>query len=224
MEAGPERRNLGDCICGSGHFNQCTLPKVDSFYPRTVTNETKVLHVGSFGEAEFMLSSIKIIALIVAMLTCLIVSLGGSPNHQRVGFRYWSEPGAFAEYLETGPVGKFLGFFACLVQSCFTYTGTEVVGVAFAETPNPRRNIPRAIRQTLWRISVFYILGVFLLGMAVPYNNDLLIGSTRASTGASASPYVIGMKLGNIGVLPDIMNAAILVFVVSAANTGKLIA
>ncbi|KAK4871121.1 hypothetical protein LT330_000358 [Penicillium expansum] len=178
-----------------------------------------VLHVGSFGEAEFMLSSIKIIALIVAMLTCLIVSLGGSPNHQRVGFRYWSEPGAFAEYLETGPVGKFLGFFACLVQSCFAYTGTEVVGVAFAETPNPRRNIPRAIRQTLWRISVFYILGVFLIGMAVPYNNDLLIGSTKASTGASASPYVIAMKLGNIGVLPDIMNAAILVFVVSAANT-----
>ncbi|CAI7589567.1 unnamed protein product [Penicillium glandicola] len=178
-----------------------------------------VLHVSSFGEAEFVLSSIKIIALAVAMLTCLIVSLGGSPSHQRVGFRYWREPGAFAEYLETGALGRFLGFFACLVQSCFAYTGTEVVGVAFAETPNPRRNIPKAIRQTLWRITIFYILGVLLLGMAVPYNNNLLIGATKAKTGASASPYVIAMTLGNISVLPDIMNAAILVFVLSAANT-----
>ncbi|KAJ5333509.1 dicarboxylic amino acid permease [Penicillium brevicompactum] len=178
-----------------------------------------VLHVGSFGEAEFFLSSIKIIALVIAMVTCLVVSLGGGPNHERVGFRYWSEPGAFAEYLTTGSTGKFLGFFACLVQSCFAYTGTEVVGVAFAETPNPRRNVPRAIRQTLWRISVFYILGVILLGMAVPYNSDLLIGATHESTSASASPFVIAIKMGGIKVLPDIMNAAILVFVVSAANT-----
>ncbi|KZF19427.1 dicarboxylic amino acid permease [Xylona heveae TC161] len=178
-----------------------------------------VLHVGSFGEAEFILSSIKIIAILIAMLTCLIVSLGGAPNHERVGFRYWNEPGAFAEYLSTGSLGKFLGFFACLVQSCFAYTGTEVVGVAFAETPNPRRNIPRAIRQTLWRICVFYILGVLLLGMAVPYDNDLLIGAKKAKTSASASPYVVAMRMGRISVLPDIMNGAILVFVVSAANT-----
>ncbi|KGO42315.1 Amino acid/polyamine transporter I [Penicillium expansum] len=214
---------LANNLTAAGLVIQCWRPDLNVAIWVTVfavvVISINVLHVGSFGEAEFMLSSIKIIALIVAMLTCLIVSLGRSPNHQRVGFRYWSEPGAFTEYLETGPVGKFLGFFACLVQSCFAYTGTEVVGVAFAETPNPRRNIPRAIRQTLWRISVFYILGVFLLGMAVPYNNDLLIGSTKASTGASASPYVIAMKLGNIGVLPDIMNAAILVFVVSASNT-----
>jgi amino acid permease len=50
-------------------------------------------------------------AFIVAMLTCLIVSLGRSPGHERVGFRYWKEPGAFVEYLDTGSVGMFLGFF-----------------------------------------------------------------------------------------------------------------
>lgn len=155
------------------------------------------------------------------MLVCLIVSLGGGPSHHRVGFGYWENPGAFATYLETGALGRFLGFWACMVQSCFAYTGTEVVGAAFGETPNPRKNIPRAIRQTLWRIIVFYVLGVLVLGMAVPYNNERLVGATKATTSAAASPFVIAMAIAGIDVLPDIINACLLVFVISAANTGK---
>ncbi|RFU30139.1 hypothetical protein B7463_g6216, partial [Scytalidium lignicola] len=178
-----------------------------------------VLHVSSFGEAEFILSSLKIITLLVVMFACLVISLGGGPVGDRIGFRYWRDPGAFAEYLQPGTLGRFLGFWACMVQSCFAYTGTEVVGIAFAETPNPRRNIPKAVKQTLWRICVFYILGVFLLGMAVPYNNDMLVGATKSKTSAAASPYVIAIRLAHISVLPDIINAALLVFVISSANT-----
>lgn len=155
------------------------------------------------------------------MITCLVVALGGGPDGDRRGFRYWERPGAFAEYLETGALGKFLGFWACLVQSFFAYTGTEVVGVAFGETPNPRRNIPKAVRQTLWRVAIFYVLGVFILGMVVPYDNPELIGAAHASTSAKASPFVIAIKLAGIKVLPDVINASLLVFVISAANTGR---
>lgn len=180
----------------------------------------QVLHVSNFGESEFILSSFKIVTLLVVMFTCLVVSLGGGPDHEKVGFRYWDNPGAFAEYLRPGNLGRFLGFWACMVQSCFAYTGTEVVGAAFAETPNPRRNIPRAVRQTLWRIMVFYILGVLLLGMAVPYNDERLVGATQQRTSAAASPYVIAMRIAGIRVLPDIVNALLLTFVIGAANTG----
>lgn len=159
----------------------------------------------------------------MVILTCLIIALGGGPSKTRTGFRYWNTPGAFAEYLLPGSLGKFLGFWACIVQSCFAYTGTEVVGAAFAETPNPRRNIPRAVRQTLWRIATFYVLGVFILGMVVPFNNDRLVGATKAKTSAAASPFVIAIQTGGIHVLPDIINAALLVFVISAANTGMLV-
>lgn len=155
------------------------------------------------------------------MIVCLVVSLGGAPSNERVGFGYWKDPGAFAEYLKEGSLGRFLGFWACMVQSCFAYTGTEIVGAAFAETPNPRKNIPKAISQTLWRITVFYVLGIFFLGMAVPYNSDRLVGATQAKTSAAASPFVIAMVIGGIGVLPDIINACLLVFVISAANSGK---
>ncbi|OAL45863.1 dicarboxylic amino acid permease [Pyrenochaeta sp. DS3sAY3a] len=178
-----------------------------------------VLHVGSFGESEFILSAIKIATLLMVMITCLVVALGGGPRGDRLGFRYWRTPGAFAGYLQPGALGKFLGFWACMVQSCFAYTGTEVVGAAFGETPNPRRNIPRAVRQTLWRICVFYIIGVLVLGMVVPYDNDRLVGATKKKTSAAASPYVIAIQLAGIKVLPDVINACLLVFVISAANT-----
>ena len=107
-----------------------------------------------------------------------------------------------------------------MVQACFAYTGTEVVGAAFGETPNPRRNVPRAVRQTLWRIGVFYIFGVLILGMAIPYDNDRLVGATKQKTSAAASPYVIAIQLAGIKVLPNIINACLLFFVTSAANTG----
>lgn len=183
--------------------------------------KVQILHVSNFGETEFILSSLKIITLLVVMFTCLVISLGGGPDHERVGFRYWNNPGAFATYLQPGSLGRFLGFWACMVQACFAYTGTEVVGAAFAETPNPRRNIPRAIKQSLWRIVVFYILGVFLLGMAVPYNDDRLVGATKQKTSAAASPYVIAMRIAGIRVLPDVINALLLTFVIGAANTGE---
>jgi amino acid transporter len=177
--------------------------------------------VEKFGESEFVLSSLKILTLTVIMITCLVIASGGGPDKDARGFRYWQRPGAFAEYLQPGALGKLLGFWACMVQSCFAYTGTEVVGVAFGETANPRKNIPSAIRQTLWRIVVFYIIGVFLLGMCVPYYDESLIGATKAKTSAKASPFVLAISLAGIKIMPDIINAALLVFVISAANTGK---
>jgi amino acid transporter len=55
--------------------------------------------------------------------------------------------------------------------------------------------------------------------MAVPHDNERLVGATKAKTSAAASPFVIAMTLGGIKVLPDIVNAGLLVFVISAANT-----
>lgn len=56
------------------------------------------------------------------ILSTLVVALGGGPNHDRSGFRYWQEPGAFAEYLAEGAKGRFIGWWACVVQACFAFT------------------------------------------------------------------------------------------------------
>ncbi|KAH7153367.1 amino acid permease/ SLC12A domain-containing protein [Dactylonectria macrodidyma] len=178
-----------------------------------------VLHVSIFGEAEFWLSTVKLIVIIMLILTCFTISLGGQPSGEVIGFSYWSNPGAFGSYLVEGSTGRFLGFWACMVQACFAYTGTEVVGVAFGEAPNPRKTIRKAVRQTLWRIVFFYVLGVLILGMAVPYTNDRLIGGTKQKIGAAASPFVIAVQLAKIPHLTDVVNGCLLIFVISAANS-----
>lgn len=82
----------------------------------------KLLHVNSFGETEFWLGIAKVLIMTVLILSTLVVALGGGPNHDRSGFRYWRDPGAFAEYLLEGPKGRFLGFWACCCQACFGFT------------------------------------------------------------------------------------------------------
>ncbi|KAM5352920.1 hypothetical protein ACJ41O_005642 [Fusarium nematophilum] len=178
-----------------------------------------VLHVNSFGETEFWLGLAKVLIMTTLILSTFVVALGGGPNHGRSGFRYWNEPGAFAEYLVEGSTGRFLGFWAACVQACFAFTGTEVVGMTFGETPNPRKNVPRAVKQTFWRITCFYILGVLALGMAIPYDNDRLIGATKQATSGAASPFVVSVSLAGVKYFPDVINGCLLVFTLSAASS-----
>lgn len=60
-----------------------------------------VNYLGSsiFGEVEFWMSTIKVLVLVGLILLSLILALGGGPNHDRTGFRYWSNPGAFNDYI-----------------------------------------------------------------------------------------------------------------------------
>lgn len=92
------------------------------------------------------------------------------------------------------------------------------------EAQNPRKSIPRAIKLTFYRILFFYILSVLLIGTLVPYNSDRLAFATKQTTGASASPFVVAIIESGIRVLPGFINACILVFVISAANSDLYVA
>lgn len=178
-----------------------------------------------FGEFEFYLSSFKVIVVVALIVLSAVLMFGGGPDHDVKGFRYYRNPGAFKEYLIGGSGGKFLGFWSSMVTAVFAYLGTELVGVTVGEAENPRRNIPRAIRLTFYRIVFFYVLSIFLLGCIVPYNSpDLLFASGSTTSTASASPFVVAIKLAGIRVLPSIINACILLFVFSASNSDLYIA
>ena len=143
-----------------------------------------------FGEAEFWMSLIKALVILMLILICFIFAVGGGPNHDAPGFWYWHNPGAFADFpgIPAGPTARFLGVWASIVQATFAYLGTELVGVAFGETPNPRKNVPRAVNQTLLRIIFFYVVGVLVLGMAVPWNSSLLGDAVKAGTSGGKIP------------------------------------
>lgn len=183
-----------------------------------------LVHVSFFGEAEFWMSLLKALVICALILICFIIALGGGPDHTRRGFYYWQNPGAFNEYLVDGDTGRFLGVWASIVQATFAYLGTELVGVAFGETPDPRKNVPKAVKQTLMRICFFYVIGVIALGMAVPYNNERLISASGGKTSGAASPFVIAAELAGIPKLDSVINAFLLVFTVSAANSDIYLA
>ena len=110
----------------------------------------------------------------------------------------------------------FHGFCSVFVTAAFAYTGTELTGLAAAETANPRREIPRASQQVVWRIAIFYCVNLFLVGLIVPADSPLY-----HSEGSSSrhSPFVIAIQLAGIKVLPSIFNAVILMAVMSVANS-----
>lgn len=179
-----------------------------------------------FGEVEFWLSLIKIITLTGLILLGLIIDLGGVPGQERLGFRYWQDGRAFKPYKRTGDLGKFLGFVNALVLALFAYMGTELVGVTVGEAKNPRKTVPSAIRKTFYRILFFYIFGVLIVGMIVDSNSTLLAQAAKKGTsgGASASPFVVAIESAGIRILPHIINACILLFTLSAANSDQYIA
>ncbi|KAF2740214.1 hypothetical protein EJ04DRAFT_540291 [Polyplosphaeria fusca] len=175
-----------------------------------------IFAVSIYGEAEFIFASIKIITILGLLVVSLVIMLGGAPDHDRRGFRYWKNPGAMKEYVGTGDTGRFTGLWSTLVNAAFSYGGVEMVAVAAGEAANPRKNIPKAVRRVFWRILFFYVLGSLAIGVTVPSNDATL--TDENAKGAQASPWVIAMQNAGIPVLPHIINAVILT---SAASSGN---
>ncbi|CUM64879.1 uncharacterized protein PRCAT00002495001 [Priceomyces carsonii] len=165
-----------------------------------------------YGELEFWFAVTKLLILVMIFIICIVISSGGGPTHETIGFRYWRET-PFLEYLVSGSKGRFLGFFACVCQLVFAVIGSETIGIVFGEAKDPKNTIPRASKQILIRIGFVYILGVFLLGISVSPNNPQLVSAL--GTNADASPFVIAIKVSGIKVLPSFINACLLMFVLS---------
>jgi amino acid transporter len=146
--------------------------------------------------------------------------VGGNPLGDRFGFRYWNEPGAFAEYYKTGDTGRFLGFLSALIAASFTIAGPDYVSMAAGETINPRVVLPKAFNGVFYRLTAFFVLGVLCVGILVPYNDETMADAfDNDKPGAAASPYVISMDRLHIPILPHIVNAVVLTASFSAGNS-----
>ena len=147
----------------------------------------------------------------------LVIDLGGVDGQERIGFRYWHHPGPFTQFDGIGGAkGRFLGWWAVMTQAAFSFIGTEIVAIAAGEAKNPRRNIPKAIKRVYVRILLFYIGGVIVIGLLVPYTNKNL--NLKASN-AAQSPFVIAINTAGIKGLPSVINAALLTSAWSAASS-----
>jgi amino acid transporter len=168
-----------------------------------------------YAEEEFWSSILKLSATIIFMIIAFVLVLGGGPKGGRYdeywGARYWYEPGAFKN--------GFKGFCSVFVTAAFSFSGTELVGLAAAETRNPVKSMPGAIRQVFWRITLFYILGLFFVGLLIDCNDPALL-STAAFSDAKASPFVLVGRYAGLKGFDHFMNVIILVSVVSIGVSG----
>ncbi|EME78479.1 uncharacterized protein MYCFIDRAFT_37349 [Pseudocercospora fijiensis CIRAD86] len=179
-----------------------------------------IVLVRIYGELEFTFAMLKIMLIFGVNMMALVIACGGGPDRHAYGFQYWRNPGPFVQYLGvSGSTGKFLGFWTVFNNAVYAYAGVESVSLAAAETRNPRRNIPIAAKRIFWRVGIFYVLSIFMVGLIVPSNDKNLLASTG---NAAQSPFVIAASRAGIKVVPSIINAAVLTSAWSSGNSGLL--
>ncbi|CAI5760790.1 unnamed protein product [Candida verbasci] len=150
-----------------------------------------------YGEGEFILGSCKIMMIVGFIIMAIVVDVGGGPNKEFIGGRYWHDPGFYT---------NFKGL-------C-----SEFVALSAAEQPNPRSAIPTACKLIFWRILILFLGSLTMVGLLVPYTSDQLMGASGSST--HASPFVLAASLHGVKAVPSIINAVILLSVTSVASSA----
>ncbi|CAI4059647.1 hypothetical protein N7582_001396 [Saccharomyces uvarum] len=166
-----------------------------------------------FAESEFYMSIFKIVALFIFIIIGIILIAGGGPESTGyIGTKYWYDPGSFAP-------PAFKNFCNTFVSAAYSFSGTEMVVLTSAEARDVS-SVSRAAKGTFWRIAVFYIVTVIIIGCLVPYNDPRLINGS-SSEDITASPFVIALSnTGAMGTrVSQFMNAVILIAVFSVCNS-----
>lgn len=173
----------------------------------TVFVAFNALSARGFGEAEYWFSLIKVSAIIVFIMVGMGI-IFGLTGHESIGFKNWT--------IGEGPFhGGWLAILGAFMIAGFSFQGTELIGIAAGESKNPSETIPKAIKQVFWRILFFFILAIVVISLLIPYTSTELMGSE-----VSMSPFTIVFKQIGITFAASLMNAVILVAILSAGNSG----
>lgn len=178
------------------------IPALVAIVAFTVVNFSAVKN---FGEFEFWFALIKVAVIVAFLVIGVALWLGVLPAGGFVGLSNVSEVG----FMPNG----WSGVATALLAVAFAFGGIELVTVAAAESEDPQAGVHSAIRSIIWRISVFYIGSVLLIVLLLPFDE---IGGADS---AADSPFTAVLELANIPGAVGIMEAVIVVALLSACNT-----
>ena len=161
--------------------------------------------VKNYGEFEFWFALIKVLVIVAFLILGVLLWLGVLPGTSFVGMHNVADVG----FMPNG----WGGVATALLAVAFAFGGIELVTIAAAESEDPEVAVHSAIRTIIWRISVFYIGSVLLIVLLLPFDQ---IGG---ASDASESPFTAVLRLANIPGAVGIMEAVIVVALLSACNT-----
>jgi lysine-specific permease len=165
------------------------------------------LSVKGYGEGEYWLSLIKVSAIVIFIIVGVLM-IFGIMGGESVGFTNFT--------VDDAPFsGGLLGVFIVFIAAGFSFQGTEIVGVAAGESEDPAKNIPKAVKSVFWRILLFYILAIFVIGLLIPYTNPNL-----QNENVMVSPFTLIFEKAGVAFAASLMNAVILTAVLSAGNSS----
>ncbi|MGE8021624.1 amino acid permease [Peribacillus frigoritolerans] len=159
-----------------------------------------------FAETEFWFSGIKIITIILFIVLGGSAMLGFIPMDDRASAPMLSNFTADGGLFPNG----LLPVFMAMISVNFAFSGTELIGIAAGESENPEKDVPRSIRNVIWRTMFFFVGAIFVLSGLISWEK----------AGVIESPFV--MVFDNIGIpyAADIMNFVIITALLSVANSG----
>ncbi|KAG1448153.1 hypothetical protein G6F57_016916 [Rhizopus arrhizus] len=164
-----------------------------------------------FGEAEFWFALIKVVAVLGFVAMGVMLLLGIIRGGETGGVANWTVGDA-----------PFAGGFAALIGVAmvvgFSFQGTELIGIAAGESKDPARNLPRAVRQVFWRILLFYVAAILVIGLLIPYTDPHLLRNEVEDI--AVSPFTLVFQHAGLLSAATVMNAVILTSLLSAGNSG----
>lgn len=165
------------------------------------------LSVKGYGEGEYWLSLIKVSAIVIFIIVGVLM-IFGIMGGEAVGFKNFT-------YNDAPFSGGYLGVFIVFIAAGFSFQGTEIVGVAAGESKDPATTVPKAIKSVFWRILLFYVFAILVIGLIIPYTHPSL-----QSDNVMVSPFTLIFEKAGIAFAASLMNAVILTAVLSAGNSS----
>lgn len=171
-------------------------------------------HVESFGMIESVLALLKIGAVAVFSIVALGLIFGVFGGHA-VGTSILF-PSGHASLSQLFPAGWF-PLFSYLALILVNFQGSEIIGLAAAETRNPETTVPKACRQVTWRIIGVYVIPITLLVLILSRNDSGLNGSMFAE---ALGKYSLLLHIPWLGWIAACFALVVLSAAFSCANSG----
>ncbi len=173
-------------------------------------NAINLFNVKAFGETEFWFAIIKVVAIIGMILLGVWLLVSGTGGPQASVSNLWAHGGFF-------PSG-WKGLIMVLAIIMFSFGGLELVGITAAEAAEPKKVIPKAINQVIYRILIFYIGALAVLLSLYPWD-ALLQSISSAGDPYSGSPFVKVFSLLGSDIAANILNFVVLTAALSVYNS-----